>query len=362
MGSNTIPPGGAVTSGEDAVEAEDTGKSAPSLAAEITADGLPVLAKAATTTPGGLVPRVIYPEGHLLGRYRLSAVVGHGAWSTAYRAIDTALSLPVVVKVLSPEASADTVERFRNEILFSRRVHHPGFCRIYELHEEETFDGPLRYLTMELVQGRTLGDLMNEGPMDVRRAVSIARSLCDVAAAAHSQGVIHGDLKPGNIMVRATPERRHDRRSERRQEARDELVVLDFGAAFAKDVSGSAVRVGSVRYMAPELFEHEPPSPQSDVWAIGVILYGCLTGGYPFDGGSEKDVAEATRRPPTPPSAKREGLSADFDTVVLRALRRHKTERFVDCRAFATALDDVLELLRPRASLLRRLWTAISAR
>ena len=360
MTSNTIPPPSSATSGEDVVEGDATGDAATT--AEMATGRAPVVAKATTTPPGGALARVIYPEGHLLGRYRLHAVVGHGAWSTAYRATDTALSLPVVVKVLSPEASADTVERFRNEILFSRRVHHPGFCRIYELHEDETFDGPLRYLTMELVQGRTLGDLMNEGPMDIRRAVSIARSLCDVAAAAHAQGVIHGDLKHGNIMVRAGAERRADRRSERRQEARDELVVLDFGAAFAKDVSGSAVRVGSVRYMAPELFEQEPPSPQSDVWAIGVILYGCLTGGYPFDGGSEKDVAEATRRPPIATSQHRRELSADVDTVVMRALERHKAERFVDCRAFATALDDVLELLHPRGSLFRRLWTAITAR
>jgi serine/threonine-protein kinase len=385
--TTTIPPPGAATSGEDPIEdpVEETSPRPASpapgrSAAEITSDGVPLVTSptsatasatpvtgkattASTTPPGGVVPRVIYPEGHVLDRYRLDAVVGHGAWSTVYRATDMALSLPVVVKVLSPEASADAVERFRNEILFSRRVHHPGFCRIYELHEDETFDGPLRYLTMELVQGRTLGDLMNEGPMDVRRALSIARSLCDVAAAAHSQGVIHGDLKPGNVMVRAVGERRFsERRAERRQEPRDELVVLDFGAAFAKDVGGSAVRVGSVRYMAPELFEQEPPSPQSDVWAIGVILYGCLTGGYPFDGAREQDVAEATRRPPPPPSQARGTLPPDVDGVVLRALERQRSERFADCRAFASALDDVLEQLRPRGSLLRRLWTALRQR
>src|SRR5690606_15760654 len=152
-------------------------------------------------------------EGSRLDRYRLEHVVGQGAFSTVYRAFDTALSLPVVIKVLHADASEAAVTRFRNEIFFSRRVHHPGFCRIFELHEEDGADGPLRYLTMEHVEGRTLGDVMNEGPMSSTRALSIARALCDVVAAAHDQGVVHGDLKPGNIMVRREIPRSSDRRA-----------------------------------------------------------------------------------------------------------------------------------------------------
>jgi serine/threonine-protein kinase len=309
-----------------------------------------------TTPPGGTAAptRPNHPAGHRLGRYSLDAVVGTGASSTVYRATDTALSLPVVVKVLSPTASPTAVERFRNEILFSRRIHHPGFCRIFELHEEDTFDGPLRYLTMELVEGRTLGDVMNEGPMTPARALNLARGLCDVVAAAHEQGVVHGDLKPGNIMVRAQPPRRQ-LLVDRRAEPRDELVVLDFGAASAKDINDTGVRVGSVRYMAPELFQQERPSPQSDVWAIGVILYGCLAGGYPFDGKSELDVAEATRRRPPPPSTLRPGLPDTVDDVVMGALNRDRSARFADCRAFATALDETIDALREPPSLWGRL-------
>lgn len=306
-------------------------------------------ARGPTTPSRGLRPSLAL--GHLVGRYRVDGAVGQGSWSTVYRATDTSLNLPVVLKVLSPQASQAVVERFKNEILFSRRVSHPGFCRIYELYEEQTFEGPLRYLTMELVEGKTLGDLMNEGPMEPARALAVARGLCDVVAAAHDQGVIHGDLKPGNVMVRATSRRR----LERRAEARDELVVLDFGAATARDLNVGAGRVGSLRYMAPELFEHDAPSPQSDVWAIGVILYGCLTGGYPFDGKSELDVAEATRRPPPPPSSRRAGLPSDIDAVVMSALERDKARRVADCRVFAAALDETLADLRPSRSLWRRL-------
>lgn len=309
------------------------------------------------TPPGGTRPTLA--PGTLVGRYRIDTVVGQGAWSTVYRATDTALNLAVVLKVLSPAASPTVVDRFKNEILFSRRVNHPGFCRIYELHEEQTFEGALRYLTMELVEGRTLGDLMNEGPMAPGRALDIARSLCDVVAAAHDQGVVHGDLKPGNIMVRTLVRRR----LERRTEARDELVVLDFGAASAKDLNSGSGRVGSLRYMAPELFEQGLASPQSDVWAIGVILYGCLTGTFPFDGKAEIDIAEATRHVPKAPSTRRDdlppGLNDSIDDVVMTALERDRTKRYADCRAFASALDGAFdrwrEATRPTRSLWRRL-------
>jgi len=326
-------------------------------AAQETSGLAVVPSPASLSTPPGGQTRPPFQPGHCLDRYRLDAIIGHGASSTVYRAMDTALSLPVVVKVLSPDASPALTERFKNEIQFSRRVSHAGFSRIFELHDEETFDGPLRYLTMELIDGRTLGDVMNEGPMTPTRAVAIARTLCDIVAAAHEQGVVHGDLKPGNVMVRHPDKRRA--LLERRSEARDELVVLDFGAAVSRDVSDTGGRVGSVRYMAPELFEHDRPSPQSDVWAIGVILYGCLTGGYPFDGKSEREIAEATRTPPPPPSTKRAGLPPVVDELCLTALTRDRARRFQDCRALATALDDASAALRPRQGLLRRLLNAL---
>lgn len=311
---------------------------------------------AALTTPPNGQLRPTLAEGARLDRYRLEHVVGQGAFSTVYRAFDTALSLPVVIKVLHADASEAAVTRFRNEIFFSRRVHHPGFCRIFELHEEAGPDGPLRYLTMEHVEGRTLGDVMNEGPMSSTRALSIARALCDVVAAAHDQGVVHGDLKPGNVMVR----REIPRSSDRRSEPRDELVVLDFGAASAKDVRDTGVRVGSVRYMAPELFEGERPSPQSDLWAIGVIAYGCLTGHYPFNGTTERVVAEATRQPPPLPSSEEPDLSAVVDEVVGRALQRDRKERYADCRVFALALEEALITLRPRTSFFDRLKSLLA--
>lgn len=301
--------------------------------------------------------------GKVLGRYRLDAVIGTGAFSTVFRAHDLSLDLPVVVKVLADDASPAAIERFRREIVFSRRVAHPGFSRIFELHEDSTPWGPLRYLTMEPVFGRTLGDLMNEGPVPPTRALTIARDLCAIVAAAHDQGVVHGDLKPSNVMLRsgARPRAMTDRFTE----PKDDLVILDFGAATADDVKDPGVRVGSVRYMAPELFSPDArasrPSPQTDVWALGVLTYACLTGRYPYDGKSDQDVVDAVRRGAiSPPSAVR-GVPDAVDDAVLRALRMDRAERYPDCRAMKRALDDTLAALK-RPSLWARLRGALSRR
>jgi serine/threonine-protein kinase len=201
---------------------------------------------------------------------------------------------------------------------------------------------------------------MNEGPMPPARALTIARDLCAIVAAAHDQGVVHGDLKPGNVMLRAAQRRNV---TDRWQEPKDDLVILDFGAATAIDIKGPDVRVGSVRYMAPELFEADTdahrPTAQTDVWALGVIAYGCLTGRYPFDGSSDREVAEAARRStPTPPSHHRPELDAVVDDTVLKALARDRPARYPDCRAFKLALNQALgEQVRPGLwQRLLRLW------
>jgi len=320
------------------------------------------VSRSGSEPPSTLPPRPTLVPGGTLGRYRLHDIVGQGAFSTAWRAHDTALDLPVVLKVLSDQASPSAIERFRREILFSRRLEHTGFARIFELHEDVTANGVLRWMTMAPIEGRTLGDVMNEGVLPPRRALRLARALGEVMAMAHEQGIVHGDLKPSNIMVRA---RRPS--SSPPQPAEDgpaeEVVVLDFGAATAADIEDPAVRVGSLRYMAPELFTDHRPSPQSDVWALGVILYGALTGALPFDGADERAIALAARegRPP-PPSLRRPGLPTLLDDAVLRALAPSRRDRWTDGRAFAASLDAALAALAEDAADAASPWRRLRRR
>jgi serine/threonine-protein kinase len=315
-----------------------------------------------STTPGRTLPRpetrAAVQPGRVLAGCRLEAVVGQGAFSTVFAARDVGTDAPLVVKVLAAEAPPPVVERFRREVVFARRLSHPGFGRIHALVEEATDDGPVLALTMERIDGRTLGDVMNEGPMAPARAVAVGRALAAVVAVAHAAGVVHGDLKPGNVLLRRTPRvvgPDHPDRSV------PDVVVIDFGAATAVDVPACAERFGSVHYLAPELFTDERPTPAVDVWSIGVILYGCLTGRFPFDGPDERAIAEAARagRPP-PPSSLRLGVPRVVDDVVQRALTPSRRVRPADAAALADLLTQAASTLSlpslPSSSSSSRRW------
>lgn len=309
-------------------------------------------------------PRPAVQPGQLIAGCRLEAVIGLGAWSTVFRARDASTGEVVVVKVLSARAPAAAAERFRREVHFAARLAHPGFCPIRALVQDETPDGPVVALVMDLVDGRTLGDVMNEGPMPVERAVALVRALSEVVAVAHARGVVHGDLKPGNVMVR-----RSSSSSVAGQggDGGDALVVLDFGAATADDIAPPAVRVGSLHYLAPELFSDQRPSPPTDVWALGVILYGCLTGRFPFEGDDERGIALAARagRPP-PPSSVRPGVPPLVDDLVACALTPSRRARPQDAGAYADVLGRALVHLQAagsgrKQSPWQRLWRLLRA-
>jgi serine/threonine protein kinase len=267
--------------------------------------------------------------GARLGRYRIERVLGEGSFSTVYLAHDTTLDLDVGIKVLHPDVNEGVVARFRREIVFSRRIAHPGICRVFDLHE----DGALKYLTMEHIEGTTLASAMNHGVMPVRRALHIARGLADAASAAHDVGVVHCDLKPGNVMLRAR---------EPLSGTHDAVVVLDFGAAtVGVDPSRRGNAVGSPHYLAPEVWKGEAPTAQSDLYAIGVILYGCLTGQLPYGAHDVVElVLQIRHSTPVAPSALQRDIPPEVDDVVARAMAVEPAQRFADARALMGALDD----------------------
>jgi serine/threonine-protein kinase len=262
----------------------------------------------------------------MLGRYRLVAELGRGAMGVVFLAEDSRLRERLCVKVLQPALAdnLEAVERFHREIVLARRIHHAGVCRIFDLHE----DGGVRFLTMEHVEGANLADLLASSVFSPERTAKLGATLCDALAAAHDVGVIHRDLKPRNIIVRAG----------------DAVSILDFGVATALDLSSSltlpGAALGTHHYIAPEVWAGRPATPKADQFAVGVVLFNCLTGKMPFAAARGALLLDEMRRgPPPPPSRLRPDGDARLDDVVLRALSFAPEQRFADVRAVGAALS-----------------------
>ena len=206
--------------------------------------------------------------GSTLGRYRLVSQLGAGAMGVVYKAHDTLLDATICVKVLSPSAgrSPETLGRFRREALLARRITHPGVCRLFDLHEESG----THFLTMEYVDGIMLRDaIVDDGTLDVVATMKILEGIASGLAAAWTVGVVHRDLKPRNIMIRKD----------------GSPCILDFGIATAGDVdelTRPGIALGTMHYIAPEVWQGLTATHQSDLYALGIIGYNCLTGRMPF--------------------------------------------------------------------------------
>src|SRR3954451_21178495 len=190
-----------------------------------------------TSAPARARSNARFAPGDLLGgRYRIIALLGKGGMGEVYRADDLTLEQSVALKFL-PDAwshNADAIARFRNEVRVARQVSHPNVCRVYDLGEVEG----LYFLSMEYVDGEDLGSLLRRiGRLPPDKALEISRKLCAGLAAAHEKGVLHRDLKPGNIML----------------DGRGQVLLTDFGLAeLAEHITHEQVRYGTPAYMAPE--------------------------------------------------------------------------------------------------------------
>jgi serine/threonine protein kinase len=230
----------------------------------------------------------------LAGRYRILGLVGRGGMGEVYRAIDLKLNQQVALKFL-PESTAGNpglLERFHGEVRIARQVSHPNVCRVYDIGE---VDGAA-YISMEYVDGEDLGSLLRRiGRLPGDKAIEIARKLCAGLAAAHAKGVLHRDLKPGNIMI----------------DGRGQALIMDFGlAAIADQVEGAEVRNGTPAYMAPEQLAGREVTERSDIYALGLVLYEIFTGQRAFP---------TTDRKITPSAA---SAVKDIDPVIDRAITR----------------------------------------
>ncbi len=267
----------------------------------------------------------------LLGdRYELGRLLGRGGMARVYEGHDRVLDRRVAIKVLDARLAADAefVTRFQREARAAARLAHPGVVAVYDTGEH---DGT-RFIVMEYVEGRTLADVLAEGPLSPARAVEVGREVLAALGAAHDRGLVHRDVKPANIMV--TPE--------------GALKVMDFGIARAAEdgtrLTTAASVIGTPSYMAPEQVEARPVDARTDLYALGAVLYECLVGAPPFEGSSAITVAARhVNDAPEPLRRRRPEIPPRLEAVVLRALAKDPADRWPEAAAFRAALEDAVE-------------------
>ena len=256
------------------------------------------------------------PTGELFaGRYEILEEIGSGGMGMVYRAFDRELEEQVAIKTLRPELLRDPalVERFKSEIRLARHISDKHVVRTHDLGEREG----VYYLTMEYVEGMTVRELLDtRGRLAVGPALAIATQLCQSLAAAHEQGVIHRDIKPQNLLLDAT----------------GMLKVMDFGIARLAGGSSGLTEVGMLvgtpSYMAPEQLLTDSFDERIDLYAVGVVLFECLTGRLPFEANSAVAlIAKLIREDPPAPEALNPEIPPALAALVLRLLAKEPEQR-----------------------------------
>ncbi|SCL28162.1 serine/threonine protein kinase [Micromonospora rhizosphaerae] len=234
------------------------------------------------------------------GRYELEQRIGIGGMSEVWRAHDLVLDRPVAVKLISPgqDDEATLVERIRDEARSAARLVHPNVASVHDFGTSTLLPGhELPYIVMELAEGETLAAHLRDGPLDWRIAVRVCAEVSAGLAAAHAHGIVHRDVKPANVIL--TP---------------SGVKVLDFGIATpagSPDRTPDGIVVGTPAYLAPEQLDRQPATPAADMYAVGVLVYYCLTGRLPYQASSATQLLGARKRRAPEPLPEIEGLAPE---------------------------------------------------
>lgn len=272
-------------------------------------------------------------ERVLSGRYQLEHLLASGGMGAVWQARDQRLHRAVAVKELTGAGLAlpMALERFDREAQAVARLAHPN---IVALHDVGVQDGR-PYLVMELVHGRSIAAILEEGPLPPGSAVAIAAQTCDGLAAAHAAGIIHRDIKPANLMLTST----------------GVVKICDFGIARLHDAAGDATLsgltppLGSYKYLAPEQATGAPVDARTDLYALGCTLYAMLTGAPPFSGGQQTVVHQHLTQPPPPLPTGQDGIAPQLETLVQQLLRKQPEHRPADVLEVRNRLAAVAQSL-----------------
>ena len=264
-------------------------------------------------------------SGRVVSCYRLVSWLGAGGMGEVYLAHDEKLDRPVAIKFLSPQLAADRerLRRFHQEARAASSLNHPHIVVIHDFGE---LDGR-PYMVTEFIEGETLRQRMQTGPLPVRDVVEIAIQVAGALAAAHARGIVHRDIKPDNVMVRPD----------------GYVKVLDFGLAKLATTDRSSDRIhaeshtqpgmmmGTPRYMSPEQARGLDLDGRTDIWSLGVMLYEMIAGRRPFEGATPADaVAAILTTDPLPLESQARQTSPALSTIVTKAMRKDRSERYAD--------------------------------
>jgi len=261
------------------------------------------------------------------GRYRIERELGRGGMAKVFLGTDTVLGRTVAVKILAPQYADDDsfVQRFRREAQAAASITHPNIVSVFDTGSD---DG-IHYIVMEYVEGRTLAEILAGGGRILPdRAIDIAMDVCRALEAAHARGVIHRDIKPGNIML----------------DSRGDVKVTDFGIArvttTADTVAQTAAIMGTAAYLSPEQAQGLPNDGRSDIYSLGCVLFEMVTGRPPFLGDSPVAVAsKQVLEQPVPPSRLNSDITADLDAVILRTLAKNPANRYQSAEEMRADLE-----------------------
>ncbi len=318
-------------------------RSEPTVAAELRS--LLAHAEPGEAFFAGLAGAVASPvAGHRLGQYRLLGTLGSGGMGTVYRAYDARLDREVALKFLPPHLGSqpEARERLLVEARAAAALEHPNVCTIHEIGE--TTDGR-PFIAMACYAGETLKERLERGPVPPAEAVAIAAQIARGLAAAHARGIVHRDVKPGNVMLGAD----------------GTVRLLDFGLAKLQDVTltGPGITPGTVAYMAPEQVRGDRLDPRTDLWALGVVLYEMLTGKRPFQGGNGQAVRLAILNEEAPPLGRdRTDIPERLARVIERLLRKDPAARYRDAAELLGDLEPAPPGARRPRSAARQRWRA----
>ena len=265
------------------------------------------------------------------GRYLIEKKLGKGEMGMVFRATDQILNIPVALKTVSFDIAEDEkmLARFKREVILARKVSHTNVCRVYDIGESAN----VHYVSMELVEGRTLADAMrSQGRFSLEIALPILEQVLYAIRETHRAGIIHRDLKPQNIMI----------------DQRQHLKIMDFGISLSPDfsrITQTGSLLGTPHYMAPEVFEEKPVDGRADLYSIGVLMYSMFTGRLPFDGPTPIAVIYAhLKGDPPKPSDVVPSFPQGLEKIILKTLQKDPENRYASADEI---LHDLALLTQP---------------